>query len=170
MIRLVSTLLAAVLATGLVSCARSGDSDLSREVQDRNEIDALMWRYARALDSYDVEAYVAVYTESGQFSAGPNVVQGRAALTKMMADLKTGRADRAAGGEKVAPMYHMTTDSYTEFVDRDHARVHTYWLTVFAAVGQEVPLRVAAAGRGIDDVVRVNGRWLIESRNVAPQD
>jgi hypothetical protein len=43
-------------------------------------------------------------------------------------------------------------------------------MTVFGAAGQETPPRVAAAGRGIDELVRVNGEWLIESRNVAPQD
>jgi hypothetical protein len=40
---------------------------------------------------------------------------------------------------------------------------------VFGAVGQEVPTRVAAAGRGIDTVVRVNGEWLIKNRDVAPK-
>jgi roadblock/LC7 domain-containing protein len=125
---------------------------------------------SRALDSLDSQAYAASYTEDGQFRAGANAVQGQAALLKMVADLKKDRADRVAKGEAVAPMYHMTANSYTEFVDRDHARVHTYWLTVFGSAGEQTPLRVAAAGRGVDDVVRVNGQWLIKSRNVTPQD
>jgi hypothetical protein len=33
-----------------------------------------------------------------------------------------------------------------------------------------VPVRVAAAGREVDEIVRVNGHWLIESRDVAPPD
>jgi hypothetical protein len=41
---------------------------------------------------------------------------------------------------------------------------------VFGAAGEDTPLRVAAAGRGVDELVRVDGEWLIESRNVAPQD
>jgi len=30
-------------------------------------------------------------------------------------------------------------------------------------------VRVAAAGRGVDQLVRVNGQWLIKARDVAPQ-
>jgi hypothetical protein len=29
---------------------------------------------------------------------------------------------------------------------------------------------VAAVGRSVDDLVRVDGKWLIRSRNVAPQN
>jgi hypothetical protein len=39
---------------------------------------------------------------------------------------------------------------------------------VFGAAGQNVPVRVAAAGRSVDDLVRVNGKWLIQNRDVAP--
>lgn len=67
-------------------------------------------------------------------------------------------------------MYHMETNSYLEFVDKDHARIEGYWLTVFAGQGTTVPVRVAAAGREVDDLVRVNGQWLIQSRDVAPKD
>jgi hypothetical protein len=42
-------------------------------------------------------------------------------------------------------------------------------MTVFGAAGPETPSRVAAAGRGVDELVRVNGQWLIKNRNVAPQ-
>jgi hypothetical protein len=55
-------------------------------------------------------------------------------------------------------------------VDKDHARLEAYWQTVFGAVGQNVPVRVAAAGRSVDQLVRVNGKWFIESRDVAPRD
>jgi hypothetical protein len=64
----------------------------------------------------------------------------------------------------------MTTDSWIEFIDPTHARHHSYWLTVFGAVGRGAMPNVAAAGRGVDDLVKVNGRWLIQTRDVAPQD
>jgi hypothetical protein len=53
---------------------------------------------------------------------------------------------------------------------KGHARYHSYWMTVFARAGATAPPRVAAVGRGTDELVRLNGRWLIQSRNVAPQD
>ena len=55
-------------------------------------------------------------------------------------------------------------------MDKDHARIEAYWQTVFGAQGQTTPVRVAAAGRSVDQLVRVNGQWLIQSRDVAPTD
>jgi hypothetical protein len=137
---------------------------------DREEINALMWRYARALDTGNADAYAAVYTKDGQFSAGGNPTKGQQALKDMIKGVKDGRDKRAASGENVPPMFHMTTDSWIEFVDDTHARHHSYWLTVFGAAGQGTTPNVAAAGRGVDDVVKVDGKWLIQSRNVAPQN
>jgi hypothetical protein len=46
----------------------------------------------------------------------------------------------------------------------------SHWMTVFGAAGENTPLRIAAAGREYDELVRVNGRWLIKLRDVAPKD
>jgi 3-phenylpropionate/cinnamic acid dioxygenase small subunit len=138
---------------------------------DREAINALMWRYARALDTFNPEAYVAVYTEDGEFlSGGTNATRGRQALYDMVANLRASREQRAANGEPPAPMFHMTADSWIEFIDDNHARHHSYWMTVFGANGPGTTPTVAAAGRGVDELVKVNGQWLIKSRNVAPQD
>lgn len=75
-----------------------------------------------------------------------------------------------AAGNPAGAMYHMTMDSWIEFVDADHARHHSYWQTVFVPAKSGESPRMAAAGRGIDDLVRVNGQWLIKLRDVAPQD
>jgi hypothetical protein len=56
-----------------------------------------------------------------------------------------------------------------ELIDRDHARYDAYWSTMFGAAGESTPLRVAAVGRSVDMLVRVNGKWLIQSRDVAPK-
>ena len=37
--------------------------------KDRNEIEELMWRYARALDTMDPDGYANCYTPDGQFGA-----------------------------------------------------------------------------------------------------
>ena len=158
--------MALVLVAGL-SYSVSAQDDAAREAKDRAEIEALMWRYVRALDSANPDAYAAAYTPDGQFAAGSNVTKGRDALRKMVADMRQGRTEAASKGQAQAPMYHMTMNEYLEFVDKDHARLHAYWQTVFGAVGQ-TPVRVAAAGRSIDELERVNGRWLIKSRNVTP--
>jgi len=164
-------LVVAVLAAGFAANAAASDADVLREMRDRAEIEALMWRYVRALDTLDENAYAAVFTEDGQFGSGRNAAKGRAALKKMVADLKKSRAEREAKGEpKQPPMHHIITNAHIEFIDKDHARYNSYWMTVFAGSPGSNPPRVAAAGRGVDELVRVNGQWLIKSRNVAPQD
>ena len=150
--------------------AAAGGNDTQREAQDRVQIDKLMWQYTRALDTENPDAYAAAYTPDGQFGSGPNAVKGHEALKKMIADLRQRTADAEAKGEKRPPMYHMSANSYVEFVDKDHAHMEGYWLTVFGQQGPNVPVRVAAAGREVDEIVRVNGQWLIKSRDVAPKD
>jgi uncharacterized protein (TIGR02246 family) len=145
----------------------ASDGDVIQETKDRHEIEALMWRYARALDTLDAEAYASAYTPDGQFIAGGNPTTGTAALKKMITDLKTSRAEREKT-EPQPPMYHMDMNTYVEFPAKDRARHHTYWQTVFGAAGRGGQVRVAAAGHGVDDLVKVNGKWLIKIRNVSP--
>jgi uncharacterized protein (TIGR02246 family) len=158
--------IAAVLLGGMAYSVSAQD-EAAREARDRAQIEALMWRYVRALDTTNADAYASVYTEDGQFSTGGNVTKGRDALKKMVADMRERRVQTEAKGQAQAPMYHMIMNHHLEFVDRDHARMHAYWQTVFGAAGQ-TPVRVAAAGRSVDELVRVKGQWLIRSRNVAP--
>ena len=155
---------------GIAGIAQAGDADVLREAKDRAEIEHLMWRYARALDSSDAEAYASVYTDDGQFSASGNATKGREALRNMIVGFKQRNDERRAAGETVVQLYHMTADTYIEFLGPDHARHHSYWLTMAGGTGQENPPRVLAAGRGVDELVRVNGEWLIKSREVAPQN
>ena len=177
MTRIAIAAVVAVSTMAGVGCSVAADDETADEVRrisadvareaDRAEISALMWRYVRALDSRDPDAYAAAYTEDGQFAAGGNVTKGRDALRQMVADLRQRAAEAEAKGGAQPAMYHMTMNEHLEFVDADHARMHAYWQTVFGAAGQ-TPVRVAAAGRSVDEIVRVNGQWLIQSRNVAP--
>ena len=150
--------------------AARGGNDARQEAGDRVAIEKLMWQYTRALDSLNADAYAAAYTPDGQFVTGANPVKGREALKKMISDLKQRNAESEAKGEKRPAMYHMEMNTYIEIVDKDHARVEGYWQTVFAGQGPSVPVRVAAAGREVNELVRVNGQWLIQSRDVAPKD
>jgi uncharacterized protein (TIGR02246 family) len=167
------TLMAAVLTGCLAaSSAFASDADILREAKDRADIAQLMWNYCRALDSLNADAYASVFTEDGEFVSGGAIAssKGHDALKKIVTDVKKSQAERAAKGEKITPMHHIITNSTIEFVDKDHVRYHSYWMTAFAGVGREIAPRVAAVGRGVDDIVRVNGKWLIKKRNVAPKD
>ena len=141
-------------------------SRLLQEVQDRTRIEELMWDYVRAADSLNADAYAAQFTPDGAF----NDVKGSEALRKMIADMKASQEARRAKGEHIGAMHHMMSNQTITFIDRDHAQVNYYWQTIFADRTLNPPPRLAAAGRGRDDVVRVNGKWLIQLRNVAVKD
>jgi len=135
--------------------------------EDRAAIEKLMWTYDRMLDTYNADAYAKLFTEDGAFGR----TQGREALHKMIADLGTGHAERRAKGEKIT-MRHFTMNQYLEFTGPTTARYHYYHQTVFGTGGEKSPdpARIAAAGNGVDDLVKVDGQWLIKYRNVAAAD
>jgi tellurite resistance protein len=163
-------LMTTALLAACASPALADDAALLREMQARIEIEDLMWRYVRALDSFDPVAYANVYTEDGQFGSGQNAAKGRAALREMIANLRKGREDRAARGEAVAPLNHVIANSKIEFLGENEAMMHSYWMTVGGSAGPGTTPNVLAVGRGVDHLVRVGGQWLIRSRDVAPQD
>ncbi len=150
--------------------AAAGGNDTRQEAQDRVQIEKLMWQYTRALDTENADAYAAKFTPDGQFISGASAVKGHDALKKMIADLRQSAAAAEAKGEKRPAMYHMEANSYLAFVDKDHARLQAYWQTVFVQAGPPVSVRIAAAGRDVDELVRVNGQGRIKTRDVAPKD
>ena len=162
---------ATLLALAFGSPAVAADNGTEREAHDRAQIEKLMWQYVRALDTENADAYAAVFTTDGQFGSGANAVKGRDALKKMINDFRQRAAENESkSGEKRPAMYHVIANSYLEFPDKDHAHLEAYWMTVFADGGSKVPARVAAAGREVDELVRLNGQWLIKTRDVAPKD
>ena len=158
-----------VVTAGAVFTASKSDDELLQRARDREQIEELMWRYARALDTGDAETYASLYTVDGQFSSGANATKGREALKAMIAGPRQRQATEQPAAAR-PPMYHMTANHQLRFIDKDHARIDAYHITMVAAAGRETPARVAGAGRSIDELERVNGKWLIKSRNVAPMD
>jgi hypothetical protein len=162
--------LAVVYVFAFVSNSALAQDNSAREAKDRAEIEELMWRYTRALDTGDGATYAATYTADGEFRAGASSTKGRDALKKMVDALKDQEAAAKAKGETRPPLYHMEANSWIEFIDKDHARYHAYYLTVSGAAGANNPPRIAAAGRSINHLERVSGKWLIKLRDVAPQN
>jgi len=162
------TLILGLLLSGLPAFA---ESSFEREMKDRAEIEKLMWTYARALDTTNADAYVATFTPDGQFGVGPNATKGHEALHKLVADLRQRNVEtEAKTGKKPPAMYHTSMNEYLEFVDKDHAILRAYWTTTFAGENRGDPARIAAVGWERNQLVRVNGKWLIKVRDTAPQD
>ena len=162
-------LAALVLSAGVTYTAQKTDDQVMREVRDRAEIEDLMWRYTRALDTTDAAHRRGLYAgwpvrHRRQRDEGPRGADenGRGPAREPGGERGEGRAESADVSHDRKPCGHLHR--------QDHARVDAYYLTAFGPAGQETPLRVAAVGRSVDELVRVNGRWLIKTRNVAPQN
>jgi predicted SnoaL-like aldol condensation-catalyzing enzyme len=129
-----------------------------REAAERAAIEKLMWDYVAAADSLDADRYAAAFTPDGSFGQ----TKGGDALKGMINGMRTSMGTRSAG------MHHIMSNMNIEFLSPTRARVYYYWQTVFGGgAGTTPPVRVAAVGRGLDDVVKTNGKWLIQSRNVS---
>jgi hypothetical protein len=161
----IGVLVAIVCAVAFATTATVGQGNAAQEAKDRIEIESLMWHYARALDTGNGTAYAATYTVDGQFGTGANATKGREALKKL-ADRPAAQPGQAAR----PPLYHMEANTWLEFIDKDHANYHAYYLTAAGAGAQNEPPRLAAAGRSVNHLERVGGKWLIKVRDVAPQD
>lgn len=153
-----------VCAVALATTTLFGEDNTTRETRDRAEIEALMWKYTRALDSGDGTTYASTYTADGQFGTSANAAKGREALSKLVVQRP------APGAPARAPLYHMELNHWIEFVDKDHARYHAYYLTVSGAMGQDTPARIVAAGQSLDTMERVSGKWLIKVRDVSVKE
>jgi uncharacterized protein (TIGR02246 family) len=148
----------------VASSALAAEKDIVR-ARDRVQIEQLMWDYIHALDTGNAEAYAALFTPDGQFGRGATAVKGREALRKMVADARQKLNAEKKSGKETPRMFHVVTNPHIEFVDQDHARYHAYWMGVFASGGD-----VTSAGREVNELVRLNGQWLISLRDVDPKD
>ena len=125
---------------------------------DRVEIEDLMWRYVRAIDGWNPDAYASVFTPEGSFMG----TSGRDNLRGMVRDLMANR------GEDAPALHHIMSNQNIEFTGPDSAVVHYYWQTVTGGSPGAAQPQVLAAGRGRDEVVKMDGEWLIANRNVMP--
>jgi len=150
-----------VAAGVFTSCVAQNDPV---RAEDRVAIEDLMWNYVHALDSGNAEAYAATFAPDGQFGRGDQAVRGREALKKMISDARQNFDSGNESAENAPRMYHVVTNTHIEFIDEDHARYHAYWLGALTAGG------TTSAGREVNELVKIDGQWLISVRDVAPQD
>ncbi len=171
MTRMRLLVLAGVVLMATVSSATfAADDDVLREIKDREEINKLMWDYARALDTGNAQAFAANFTEDGQFGRGANAVKGREALSKMAGGFRKQRLEPEVKSAQTRYMYHMTANHHIEFIDKDHAVFHGYWIAFVSTTGQNQQPTIVGVGRELNELVRVKGKWLIRMRDITPQD
>ena len=160
---------ASMIVSVAAPAAFASDADVIRESKDRAEIEQLEWNYIRALDTLDENAYPTFFTEDGSICCEhDHTFKGRAEIRQLIVEVKEKRAQAKAKGEVVPTMYHPVFNFHIEFRSKDHAHVDSYWFTAMAMKPPNGDPKISLVGRCEDEVVRVNGKWLIKSRNLFP--
>jgi ketosteroid isomerase-like protein len=175
---------ASAIAGGITLCAGSstaaeplGLGGRWKAVEDRLQIEQLLMRYAAALNTEDVDAYLSLFTEDAVFELRRAVDQppflgpfkGRDALRKQWFPEAVDRAPKPGAGRDFGPMRHVTTN-YEIAVKGDTATVRAFFIEVVSN-GANIPPgskppTIHAMGRYEDELVKQNGKWLFSRRIV----
>jgi hypothetical protein len=131
---------------------------------DRAQVENLMARYIFGMDFREPERYAATFAEDGVLDYASGVLKGRQALADMIRGQIARDAERLKPGQRRTGYRHHVTNLELS-VDGDHARARAYWL---ATDNNEDPgkARLSAFGHYEDELVRVQGRWLLARRVV----
>lgn len=139
---------------------KAADAPTSSELQDRAAIQDLIVKYTIALDTLDAEMYASVFAPDAELTFGGNTYRGRDAIRKIVTDFQALRA-----GQSDAPKsYHALTNTYVELVNDQEARHRSYWQTITGP--SSGPFTVGGMGRYEDTLVKRNGEWLIQKRQI----
>jgi uncharacterized protein (TIGR02246 family) len=132
--------------------------------EDRIAIEDVMARYVWAVDSFDADGYVAVFTEDAVIDSNGNISRGHNEIRKIVTSLVQRRDDNKAKGLPASNLYHMVGNVRITFPKLGEALHQSYWQTVRR--GQDGTMIAAAMGRSEDRLVKRNGKWLIQSRTL----
>jgi 3-phenylpropionate/cinnamic acid dioxygenase small subunit len=127
-------------------------------LRDRREIQELLARRATASDRRDPEAMLACHTEDSTDDHGSGRESARTFIERMAA---TSYRDPDNGPQK-----HLIANVLVDFVDEDVALVESYHLAYHRHGVRTGPSDNLIAGRYLDKMRRVDGRWLIADRTV----
>jgi uncharacterized protein (TIGR02246 family) len=139
---------------------KAADAPTPLELQDRAAIQNLVVKYTIALDTLDAEMYASVFAPDAEFSFGGNTYRGRDSIRNLIAGF---RAQRDAQSDP-PKSYHVLSNTYVELVSDHEARHRSYWQTI--AGPSSGPFTVGGMGRYEDTLVKRNGEWLIQKRQI----
>jgi uncharacterized protein (TIGR02246 family) len=126
--------------------------------EDRLDILDLIARYARTLDSGDLDGYVNNFAPDGVLFDRQH---GREAIREYVGKLmQEGRAGPLPSGD--VAYRHFAQSATIDAESATRANVHSYLLWVF--MGDEPPVRAAA--EYLDVVEKIDGQWYFKSRSI----
>jgi uncharacterized protein (TIGR02246 family) len=132
--------------------------------EERIAVEDVMARYVWAVDSFDPEGYVAVFTDDAVIDSNGSISKGSAEIRKIVTNLIQRRDDNKAKGLPASNLYHMTSNVRITFPKPGEAVHQSYWQTVRR--DNDGKMIAAAMGRSEDRLVKRNGKWLIQSRKL----
>jgi len=133
--------------------------------QDRAEIEDLMARYLFAIDYFDWDAYVGTFAPDAELEFARGVTKGREAIRQVVMDFSKGigRVYHTADGQP-GKLRHVILQSSIR-VEGDRAWGRSLWLEM-ANHGPNDEPKIGTYGIYEDEFVRLDGKWLIQRRNV----
>jgi uncharacterized protein (TIGR02246 family) len=132
--------------------------------EDRVAVEDVMARYVWAVDSFDPEGYVAVFTEDAIIDSNGSISRGHEEIRKIVTSLIQRRDDNKAKGLPASNLHHMISNVRITFPKPGEALHQSYWQTVVRDTDGK--MTAAAMGRSEDRLVKRNGKWLIQSRKL----
>jgi len=126
-----------------------------QHVEDELAIRRILVDYAAFLDSRDYDGYAALFATNGEWIGGGGSHKGRAAIRAMLANVLG-----PAGAANRANFHLITNPRVTIEGDKAHA-TSRYLFVMRGADGRPQP---SLAGIYTDDLMRVDGQWLIQRR------
>src|SRR5262245_37625376 len=132
--------------------------------EDRTAVEDVMARYVWAVDSFDADGYVAVFTDDATIDSNGSISKGHDEIRKIVTNLIRRRDDNKAKGLPAANLYHMVSNVRITFPKPGEALHQSYWQTVRR--DKDGTMIAAAMGRSEDHLVKRNGKWLIQFRKL----
>ena len=154
-------LIAGVTAASIVAAA---DAPSTASVLDRAAIQNLIATYAFALDTLNADLYASVFAPEAEFTFGGNTYKGRDKIRGVVTSIKERRAAQPASDKPTPKSYHAITNTLIEFTNDTHAHHRSYWQTLSGL--SSGPFTVGGMGVYEDTIVKVNGEWLIQKREI----
>jgi uncharacterized protein (TIGR02246 family) len=151
--------LAAVCSQGVSAAEAMTDA----RAADTVAIQQLIVKYAHVYDSLDVEGYVSIFTDDAKFTFTGNELNGRAAIREFISGAKQ-RREAAPASEQETKSFHSISNTRIQFDSDTMAHHRSYWQVVSCTTG--TPCAITNMGYYDDVVVKQDGEWLIQSRNI----
>lgn len=152
-----AALAATAVGLALATAAAAQDPSLGTW-EDRVMIENTLQRYVRGFDASDPAMFASAFAEDAVFEFNDDVFNGRAEIAGYLERRNNGRAP---GINNESRLYHVMTNSVITFSDPEHAHHSSYAMTIGRTTGET---HISSSGSYEDDLVKVNGEWLIQHR------